>query len=111
MSIKLTETSETYSCLKDIAMSSILSSNAESALSKEDVMFEYFVDDDQNEAENFESFYRFLHEKYFPQIAFGLVYVSGAKTKAFVRTLELIGFMRSSDGLWPSIKYCNRILN
>ena len=36
-----------------------------SALSKKDVVFEYFINNDQNEAENFENFYKFLHEKYF----------------------------------------------
>ena len=46
-------------------MSSILSLNAESALSEKDVAFKYFVNDDQNEAENFENFYKFLYKKYF----------------------------------------------
>jgi len=40
-----------------------------SALDDEDVAFEYFIDDDQNEAENFENFYKFLHEKYFSCLA------------------------------------------
>ena len=65
MSIKFIEASETYFCLKNITMSFILSSNAESALSEKDVTFEYFINDDQNEAENFESLYKFLHERYF----------------------------------------------
>ena len=65
MSIELTEASETYSCLKNIAISSISSSNAELTLNKKDVVFKYFIDDDQNEAENFESLYKFLHERYF----------------------------------------------
>ena len=65
--------------------------------------FSPFMDDHIGGFTDFDTQFRFLHKKYFPQIAFGLVYVSGAKTKAFVKTLELIGFMRSSNSLWPSI--------
>src|SRR5437762_9342352 len=73
--------------------------------------FSPFMDDHIGGFTDFDSEFKFLHEMYFPRIAFGPVYLSGAKTKAFVRTLELIGFMGSPDGLRPSIRHRDRILN
>ena len=71
----------------------------------ENSRFSPFMDDHIGSFMDFDSQFKFLHEKYFPQIAFGLVYVLGTKTKAFVQTLELIGFTRSPNGLQPSIKH------
>ena len=61
--------------------------------------FSPFIDDHIGGFTDFNSQFRFLHEMYFPWIAFGPVYLSGAKTKAFIKMLELIGFMGSPDGL------------
>src|SRR5438046_8034538 len=49
--------------------------------------FSPFIDDHIGGFTDFDSQFKFLHEKYFPQIAFGPVYISGAKTKAFMQTL------------------------
>ena len=90
MSIELTEISDTYFWLKNIAMSLISLSNVKSALDDEDVAFEYFIDDDQNEAENFESLYKFLHEKYFLCLTWARLTLNSDKFQFFQITIKIL---------------------
>jgi hypothetical protein len=60
---------------------------------------------------DFDSQFTFLHEEYFPQIMFGPISLSGSKTKAFCTSLELVGFMDSMEGLRPSVRYRDWIIN
>jgi hypothetical protein len=69
------------------------------------------MDDHIGGFKDYNAQFEFLHNKYFPRIAFGPIYLSGRKTTAFMTTLELIGFMGSVDGLRPSIRHRDRILN
>ena len=46
--------------------------------------FSPFIDDYISGYIDFDSQFKFLYEKYFPQIAFRLVYISEAKTKVFI---------------------------
>jgi hypothetical protein len=73
--------------------------------------FSPFMDDHLGGFKDFDSQFKFLHEKYFPRVRFGPIALSAKKTKVFVKTLELIGFMGSLDGLRPSIRHRDRILN
>ena len=60
-------------------------------------------------AKIFDAMYAFLSDSYFPRVAFGPVYLSGKKTKAFMNILELLGFEGSRGRLRPSAKHWNKI--
>ncbi|KAI9771529.1 MAG: hypothetical protein M1840_002149 [Geoglossum simile] len=64
-----------------------------------DSSFSPFMDDHIGGFQDFDSQFTFLHEKYFPRVAFGPVYLSGPKTKAFCTSLDLVGFTESAEGL------------
>ncbi len=71
--------------------------------------FGIYMDDHIGAAITFDAIYTFLHNSYFPRVAFDPVYLSGKKTKAFMNTLELLGFEGSRGWLRPSAKHCNKI--
>lgn len=71
--------------------------------------FGVYMDDHIGAAKTFDAMYAFLRDSYFPRVAFGPVYLSGKKTKAFMDTLELLGFEGSHGGLRPSAKHLNNI--
>ena len=71
--------------------------------------FQIFMDDHSAAATDFESMFAFLHEQYFPRVAFGPVYLSGPKTKIFAEDLELLGFQGNAEGLRPSLKHREKI--
>ena len=73
--------------------------------------FAVFMDDHAASAEDYDSLFSFLHEKYFPRVAFGPVYLVGSKTKAFSDILEIVGFEGGPNGLRPSLKHRERIRN
>ena len=72
-------------------------------------LFGVYMDDHIGAATTFDAMYIFLHNNCFPKVAFGPVYLLGKKTKAFMDTLELLGFERSRGGLRPLTKHCNKI--
>src|SRR5436190_842761 len=73
--------------------------------------FSPFMDNHIGGFRDFEAQMTFLHEKYFPRVVFSPVYLSGVKTHAFCRTLDVVGFTGSAEGLWPSARHCDRLLN
>ncbi len=46
------------------------------------------MDDHSAAARDFESMFTFLHEEYFPRVAFGPIYLSGPKTHVFAENLK-----------------------
>lgn len=67
------------------------------------------MDDHIEVATIFNVMYIFLHNSYFPWVAFRPVYPSAKKKKAFMDTLELLGFERRRGGLRPPAKHRNKI--
>jgi hypothetical protein len=59
--------------------------------------FTLFMDNHLGGFMDFDTQFRFLHEKYFPRIAFGPVYLSGRKTNAFCNFLNILGFTNSAE--------------
>ena len=57
-----------------------------------DHAFAVFMDDHAASADDFDTLFDFLYTRYFPRVAFGPVYLSGAKTHIFSDNLELLGF-------------------
>ncbi len=77
----------------------------------DDHAFQIFVDDHAASATDFDSMFTFLHERYFPRVAFGPIYLSGHKTSIFGSNLELLGFQGNAEGLRPSLKHREKIRN
>ena len=57
-----------------------------------DYAFAVFMDNYTASADDFNILFDFLYTRYFPRVAFGPVYLSGAKTHIFSDNLELLGF-------------------
>lgn len=49
--------------------------------------------------------FNFLHEHYFPRVAFGPVYLAGKKTKIFDDSLQILGYEGGNGKLRPSEKH------
>jgi hypothetical protein len=64
-----------------------------------------FINDYLSRFVDFDAQFRFLHKKYFPRIAFGLVYLSGKKINAFCKSFDILGFTDSVEGLKPLVRY------
>jgi hypothetical protein len=107
----LTGAPMTYSRLKDLMAGPIPEPNAEPAISGITVdgsaAFEYFVDDDMGAAVSFEDQFRFLHDSYFPRIAWSKLTLSPAKSAFFMPRVEGLGFVGGPLGLRPSADKVN----
>ncbi len=69
------------------------------------------MDDHLSSAKTFEDMFQFLHKTYFPQVAFGPVYLTGKKTFAFDDKLDILGFEGTTEGLRPSTKHRDKVKN
>lgn len=52
-----------------------------------------------------------LHEKYFPRVVFGPVYLPGIRHLLSRTVMDMVESSRGPDGLRPSVKNRNKILN
>jgi hypothetical protein len=102
----LTGAPMTYSRLKDLMAGPIPEPHAEPAISgitlDGSAAFEYFVDDDMGAAVSFDDQLRFLHDSYFPRIAWAKLTLSPAKSAFFMPRVEGLGFVGGPLGLRPS---------
>jgi hypothetical protein len=106
----------TYAQFTDLVFSSLLKSKTQASMSSiigtyEEEGFSPFIDDHLEGFKDFDSQFQFLHKRYFSRVAFEPISFSARKTRMFVKTLELIGFIGSSDGLRPSVRHQEQILN
>ena len=76
-----------------------------------DHSFSIFIDDHRASATDFDILFKFLHTQYFPRYAFSPVYLSGHKVHLFSHSLDLLGFQGSAEGLKPSQKHKEKIIN
>lgn len=53
--------------------------------------------------------YEFLAIKYFPRVAFGLVYLSGKKMRVCNDRIEILGYEGNERGLRPSLKHRQQV--
>lgn len=68
-------------------------------------LFGMYKNDHIRAAKTFHFIYAFLRKSYFPEVAFGLIYLLEKKTKAFMDILELLGFKESCKKLRPLAKH------
>ena len=83
----------TYSKLKDIVTGEIPEPDPEPALSNvaPEIMFAHFVDDDLGGAPTFEALINFLHNHYFPRLAWSGLTLNPEKSKFFVEEVRVLG--------------------
>jgi hypothetical protein len=106
----------TYTQFTDLVFSSLLKSETQVSMSSiidiyEEGSFSPFIDNYLEGFKNFDSQFQFLHKRYFSRVAFELISLSARKTRMFIKTLELIGFIGSSDSFRLSVKHQEWILN
>lgn len=97
----------TYSRLKDIMTNSVPSPDEEPALNEAmpgKAIFEHFVDDDFGGAETVEDLITFLHQHYFPRLAWAKLTLNPAKCRFFVGKVGVLGHQRDRHGIRPSEK-------
>lgn len=95
----------TYTQLKDIVTSAIPSPDHEPALTDampERIVFDHFVDDDIGGADSFDHLVEFLHEHYFPRLAWAKLTLNPAKCSFFVPRVKILGHQRDKEGIRPS---------
>ena len=66
--------------------------------------FGLYMDDHLSSTKTFEDMFQFLHKTYFPQVAFGPVYLTGKRTLGFDVKLDILGFEKTNKGLRLSTK-------
>ena len=72
--------------------------------------FDGMVDDSYGSARDFQSMFDFLHYEFFPRCVFGPIYLKPAKSFFFFPSLEFVGLEGTGQGLRPSIRKRNQIL-
>jgi hypothetical protein len=95
-----------YSPLKDLMAGPIPEPNAEpprlGITADGTSAFEYFVRDDMGASVSFERQLEFLHEVYFPRIAWSKLTLSPGKSSFFMPRVMGLGFVGEPLGLQPS---------
>ena len=95
---------QTYARLKDIVSGEIPEPDPEPCLSRCTTgAFEYFVDDDFGGFPNFKSQFDFLHNHYFPQLAWAKLSLQGRKCGFFLDKISPLGYSSNGSGLRPSL--------
>src|SRR6266852_1353218 len=95
---------QTYARLKDIFSGPIPVPDPEPALANSGIpgAFEVFVDDDYGAHRNFEDQLDFLHQKYFPRMAWSGLTAKPKKSGFFLDSITPLGYEASKGGLRPS---------
>ena len=97
----------TYTQLKDITTGYIPSPNEEPPLAevmKGRATFDHFVDDDIGGAATFDDMIEFLHNHYFPRLAWAKLTLNPTKCTFFVDSVKILGHQLSDAGIRPSDK-------
>lgn len=95
----------TYTRLKDIATGRIPAPLAEDPLDSvmKDVWFGFFMDDDTGGGRDFDSLFCFLHEHYFPRLAWAKLTLNPDKSTFFASQVEILGHTRMARGIRPNV--------
>jgi len=75
-----------------------------------DVAFDGMIDDSYGSATTFEAMYDFLHEQFFPRCAWGPMYLKDYKSFFVCDSLDFVGLEAGQNGLRPSLRKRERIL-
>ena len=95
---------QTYTRLKGLFSGAIAAPNPEPYLNQCTVReFESFVDDDYRVFPDFVTQYGFLHNHYFPWLAWASITLKATKCGFFLNKIDLLGFTSHGSGLYPSI--------
>ncbi|KAJ5559676.1 hypothetical protein N7513_002075 [Penicillium frequentans] len=100
----LTGAPGTYTRLKDLATGPIPSPHAEPALTDGvETGFGFFMDDDFGMATSSEELLKFLHERYFPRLAWAELTLNPKKTVVGCDNTQILGHDCTLTGIRPSI--------
>ncbi len=116
MGQSLTGATSTYSQFSDIVFGPLSATNKVLRMptiigTGKNASFGLYVDDHSSSAKTFENMFQFLHETYFPQVAFGPVFLTGKKTFAFDDKLDILSFEGTNKELRPSTKHRDKVKN
>ena len=75
------------------------------------VAFDGMIDDSYGSAVSFEAMYDFLHERFFPRCQWGPIYLKDSKSHFFCESLDFVGLEAGPNGLRPSLKKREAILD
>lgn len=75
------------------------------------VSFATFMDDHLGSAVGFDEMFAFLHDKYFPRLVFGPIYLEPRKSNYMMSGLEMVGFTGDVNGLRPSLRHRDKALH
>ena len=119
----LTGGTHTYSRFRDLVFGAIPSGIEDSDGNREvldgadsligdhgSVAFDGMIDDSYGSATTFEAMYRFLREQFFPRCAWGPMYLKDSKSYFFCDSLDFVGLEAGRNGLRPSLRKRESIL-
>lgn len=101
----LTTAPRTYSKLKDTVFGVIPAANGEEPALADvhpNVVCQYFMDDNLGGATTVDELIWFLHEHYFPRIAWAHLTLSPSKCRFFTNNIKVLGLEKSEHGIRPS---------
>jgi len=75
-----------------------------------DFAFEGMIDDSYGSSTTFKTMYDFLHERFFPRCHWGTIYLKDSKSHFFCNSLDFVGLEVRSNGLRPSLRKRETIL-
>jgi len=75
-----------------------------------DFAFEGIIDDSYGSSTTFETMDDFLHEPFFPRCHWGPIYLKDSKSHFFCNSLDFVGLEAGSNGLRPSLRKRETIL-
>ena len=119
----LTGGTHTYSRFRDLVFGAIPSAIEDSDGNREvlygadsligdhgSVAFDGMIDDSYGSATTFKAMHWFLHEQFFPRCAWGPMYLKDSKSFFFCDSLDFVGLEAGPNGLWPSLRKREAIL-
>jgi len=75
-----------------------------------EIIFDGMIDDSYGSATTFEAMYQFLHTRFFPRCSWGPMYLQDSKSCFFSDSLHFVGLEAGPNGLRPSLRKRETIL-
>ena len=75
-----------------------------------EVAFDGMIDDSYGSSTTFEAMYDFLHHRFFPRCHWGPMYLKDSKSVFFADSLDFVGLEAGANGLRPSLRKRETIL-
>jgi len=95
---------------KDNRMRKVLTGSESLIGDSGEIAFDQMIDDSYSSATTFKAMYQFLHTRFFPRCSWGPMYLKDSKSCSFSDSLHFVGLEAGPNGLRPSLRKRETIL-